>query len=531
MDNDTVVFELDGLRIAFGDTTVVEDLSLTLRRGETAALVGESGSGKSVSALGALDLLPPSAKVDGTRRLLGESLDGLPKARWNALRGGQVGFVFQEPTTSLNPLHSVGKQLAETLRLHQGLRGRAARERARELLVAVQLPRPDVLLDAHPHQLSGGQRQRVMIAMAIANDPALLIADEPTTALDVTVQREILALLARLRDTHGMAMLFITHDLNLVRRHADSVHVMKQGRLIESGTVAQVFDTPREVYTRHLLAAEPEGRAVALPAAAPTLLEAHALSVAFEQGKSWLGRRPAPFVAVHPLDIQLARGETLGLVGESGSGKTTLAMALLRLTAADGEIVFGGERLDTLRGNALRRRRRRFQVVFQDPYGSLSPRMPVMDIVSEGLRFHHPELSDAEVERRVAATLDEVGLPADCAARYPHEFSGGQRQRIAVARAIILEPELVVLDEPTSALDRSVQKQLIALLRDLQSRRGLSYLFISHDLAVVRAMAHRVMVLKDGRVVEQGDCDTLLSRPQADYTQRLLEASGLGDRT
>ncbi|MDF9434352.1 ABC transporter ATP-binding protein [Chromohalobacter israelensis] len=531
MDNDTVVFELDGLRIAFGDTTVVEDLSLTLRRGETAALVGESGSGKSVSALGALDLLPPSAKVDGTRRLLGESLDGLPKTRWNALRGGQVGFVFQEPTTSLNPLHSVGKQLAETLRLHQGLRGRAARERARELLVAVQLPRPDVLLDAHPHQLSGGQRQRVMIAMAIANDPALLIADEPTTALDVTVQREILALLARLRDTHGMAMLFITHDLNLVRRHADSVHVMKQGRLIESGTVAQVFDTPREVYTRHLLAAEPEGRAVALPAAAPTLLEAHALSVAFEQGKSWLGRRPAPFVAVHPLDIQLARGETLGLVGESGSGKTTLAMALLRLTAADGEIVFGGERLDTLRGNALRRRRRRFQVVFQDPYGSLSPRMPVMDIVSEGLRFHHPELSDAEVERRVAATLDEVGLPADCAARYPHEFSGGQRQRIAVARAIILEPDLVVLDEPTSALDRSVQKQLIALLRDLQSRRGLSYLFISHDLAVVRAMAHRVMVLKDGRVVEQGDCDTLLSRPQADYTQRLLEASGLGDRT
>ncbi|NWO10234.1 ABC transporter ATP-binding protein [Chromohalobacter salexigens] len=527
MATDDVVFELDALRIAFGDMRVVEDLSLTIRRGETAALVGESGSGKSVSALGALDLLPLGARVEGGRWLCGQSLEGLSPKRWNTLRGGQVGFVFQEPTTSLNPLHTVGKQLGETLRLHQGLRGRAARQRARELLVEVQLPRPDEMLEAHPHQLSGGQRQRVVIAMAIANAPQLLIADEPTTALDVTVQQEILALLARLRDANGMAMLFITHDLNLVRRHADSVHVMQHGRLVESGSVTRVFDAPRAAYTQHLLAANPEGHAAPLPATRTMLLEARRLGVSFARSKSWFGRRPAPFVAVQPLDITLARGETLGLVGESGSGKTTLALALLRLTAADGEILFDGERLDALRGNALRRRRRRFQVVFQDPYGSLSPRMPVMDIVSEGLRFHHPALSDEEIEQRVATTLEEVGLPANCAARYPHEFSGGQRQRIAVARAVILEPDLIVLDEPTSALDRSVQKQLIALLRGLQARRGLSYLFISHDLAVVRAMAHRIVVLKDGEIVEQGDCETLLNQPREAYTKRLLEASGL----
>ncbi|GGX78463.1 ABC transporter ATP-binding protein [Litchfieldella qijiaojingensis] len=521
------LFRLQDLTVAFDGVTVVDRLSLEVRRGETLALVGESGSGKSVSALGAMDLLPANASVNGGRWLEGTDLGRLSAHEWRGLRGGRVGFIFQEPMTSLNPLHTVAKQIGETLRLHQGLNGRAARERTRELLVQVKLPRPDELLDAWPHQLSGGQRQRVMIAMAIANDPALLIADEPTTALDVTVQRDILNLLDELRAHYGMGMLFITHDLNLVRRHADRVCVLYEGREQETGLVGEVFASPRSAYTRTLIDAEPEGSPQPLATQHP-ILDARNLSVAFPRPKRWLmGKRPAPFVAVHPLSLELSRGETLGIVGESGSGKTTLAMALLRLTPSQGEIRFDGERLDTLTGNDLRKHRKRFQIVFQDPYGSLSPRLPVSEIVSEGLRFHYPELDEAEVQRRVRETLKEVGLPQDCASRYPHEFSGGQRQRIAVARAIILEPELVVLDEPTSALDRSVQKQLVVLLRDLQRRRGLSYLFISHDLAVVRAMAHRVMVLKDGEVVEQGDCDHVLGAPQSAYTQALVEASGL----
>ncbi|SHF73711.1 microcin C transport system ATP-binding protein [Modicisalibacter ilicicola DSM 19980] len=522
------VFSLNDFGVAFDGVPVVEALSLRIHRGETLALVGESGSGKSVSALGAMNLLPASARVSGERRLGGNDLSRLTERDWRGVRGNQVGFIFQEPMTSLNPLHTIAKQIGETLRLHQGLGGRQARERVRELLVQVKLPRPDELLDAWPHQLSGGQRQRVMIAMAIANNPRLLIADEPTTALDVTVQKEILALLADLRDRHGMAMLFITHDLNLVRRHADRVCVLYRGRVQESGPVAEVFGRPRSDYTRMLLAAEPAGRP-APPDNAAQLLEARKLQVSFSRPKRLFSRRPAPFVAVAPLDLHLGRGETLGIVGESGSGKTTLAMALLRLTSSTGEIDFAGERLDRMTGNALRRRRRRFQIVFQDPYGSLSPRLPVADIVSEGLRFHHPQLDDAEIERRVAATLREVGLPEDCAARYPHEFSGGQRQRIAVARAIILEPELLVLDEPTSALDRTVQRQLVELLRDLQAKRGMSYLFISHDLAVVRAMAHQVMVLKDGQVVEHGDCMQVLGAPRSDYTRALVEAAGLAD--
>ncbi|WP_459874503.1 ABC transporter ATP-binding protein [Halomonas shantousis] len=521
-----MVFELQHLSIRFGSQAVVSDLSLALSRGETLALVGESGSGKSVSALGALGLLPSSAEVEGERRLEGKDLSRLSKRQWNDVRGGRVGFVFQEPMTSLNPLHTIGKQLGETLRLHQGLTGRAARKRAQELLTRVRLPRADEMLDAWPHQLSGGQRQRVMIAMAIANDPVLLIADEPTTALDVTVQQEILALLAELRDHHGMAMLFITHDLNLVRRHADRVCVLYRGHVQETGRVEDVFTRPQSDYTRALLNAEPEGRPAPVEQVSP-LLEARHLSVSFSRPKRLFSRRPPPFVAVQPLDLSLAKGETLGIVGESGSGKTTLAMALLRLNAAQGEIHFNGERLDTLSGSAMRARRKQLQIVFQDPYGSLSPRLPVFDIVSEGLRFHFPELSREMISRRVAETLSEVGLPEDCSARYPHEFSGGQRQRIAVARAIILEPQLVVLDEPTSALDRTVQKQLVALLRDLQKRRGLSYLFISHDLAVVRAMAHRIMVLRDGEIVEQGDCREVLERPRNAYTQALVAAAGL----
>lgn len=517
---------LDDLSIAFDGITVVDKLSLTVGRGETLALVGESGSGKSVSALGAMNLLPSNARVTGERRLGDTDLTTLPARSWRGLRGGQVGFIFQEPMTSLNPLQTIDKQIGETLRLHQGVSGKAARRRTRELLEQVKLPRAEELLDVWPHQLSGGQRQRVMIAMAIANEPELLIADEPTTALDVTVQQDILALLAELRDHHGMGMLFITHDLNLVRRHADRVCVLFQGREQETGEVGEVFRQPRSAYTRLLIDAEPEGRPVTVPRVSP-LLQAHQLSVSFQRPKRLFSRRPVPFEAVRPLDLTLSPGETLGIVGESGSGKTTLALALLRLTESTGEIEFDGSRLDHLTGKPLRQLRRRFQVVFQDPYGSLSPRLPVSEIISEGLRFHFPELKEADVIRRVQETLREVGLPENCASRYPHEFSGGQRQRIAVARAIILEPELLVLDEPTSALDRTVQKQLVELLRNLQAQRGMSYLFISHDLAVIHAMAHRVMVLKEGKVVEEGDCLAVLKYPTTEYTRALVKAAGL----
>ncbi|MGR2737047.1 ABC transporter ATP-binding protein [Billgrantia sp. Q4P2] len=520
------LLRLDKFSIAFDGKPVLRELTLEVRRGETLALVGESGSGKSVSALGAMNLLPDNAQITGGRWLGDTDLTTLKRREWQGLRGGRVGFVFQEPMTSLNPLHTVAKQISETLRLHQGLSGCAARERTRTLLEQVKLPRPDELLDAWPHQLSGGQRQRVMIAMAIANDPELLIADEPTTALDVTVQQEILALLAELRDRHGMGMLFITHDLNLVRRHADRICVLYDGQEQETGPVGEVFASPRSAYTRTLLDAEPIGRPAPVTST-QTLLEARGVAVSFQRPKRLFAKRPPAFEAVKPIDLHLAPGETLGIVGESGSGKTTLAMALLRLVESRGEIELDGERLDRLTGNALRKRRRRIQVVFQDPYGSLSPRMPVSDIISEGLRFHFPELADEEVDKRVRAAIHEVGLPADCAARYPHEFSGGQRQRIAVARALILEPALVVLDEPTSALDRTVQKQLVELLRDLQARRGLSFLFISHDLAVVRAMAHRVLVLKDGALVEQGECQALLAGPTSDYTRALVKAAGL----
>lgn len=521
------LLRIEHLDVAFDNTPVVHSLSLTLHAGETLAIVGESGSGKSVSALGMVNLLPSNASVQGERWLGDTNLATLTETEWNSVRGNRVGFIFQEPMTSLNPLHRVGKQIGEALRLHQGLRGQAARRRCKELLEQVKLPRPDELLDAWPHQLSGGQRQRVMIAMAIANNPSLLIADEPTTALDVTVQQEILALLRELRDHHGMGMLFISHDLNLVRRHADRVCVMYQGRIQEIGPVEQVFQHPQSNYTKALLAAEPEGRPQAIEQTAP-LLTARQLSVSFKRPKTGLFKRPPPaFVAVHPIDFQIAPGETLGIVGESGSGKTTLASAVMRLVTSQGDVTLGNDKLSALTGDALRRHRRRLQMVFQDPYGALSPRMPVFDIVSEGLRFHYPHLTTGEVAQRVNQTLHEVGLPESCAARYPHEFSGGQRQRIAVARAIILEPELLVLDEPTSALDRTVQKQLVALLRDLQARRQLSYLFISHDLAVVRAMAHRIMVLKDGEVVEQGPCLEVLSAPKHAYTQALIAAAHL----
>ncbi|MCD1649824.1 ABC transporter ATP-binding protein [Vreelandella aquamarina] len=521
------LLRLKELTVSFDGNVVVDALSLTVNAGETLAIVGESGSGKSVSALGAIDLLPSNAEVRGQRWLEETDLTRLNKRDWNGIRGNRVGFIFQEPMTSLNPLHRIGKQISETLRLHQGLSGQAARRRAKTLLEQVKLPRPEELLDAWPHQLSGGQRQRVMIAMAIANNPALLIADEPTTALDVTVQQEILALLKELRDQHGMGVLLISHDLNLVRRHADRVCVMYQGKVQETGSVTEVFSNPQSDYTKALIAAEPEGRP-AEPTNTTPLLTTQQLRVSFKRPKTGLfQRQPPAFEALKATNLTIAPGETLGIVGESGSGKTTLASAIMRLVASQGEVQLGDTPLSQLSGDALRRQRHRLQMVFQDPYGALSPRMPVFDIVSEGLRFHYPKLSDAEVAERVHRTLWEVGLPESCAARYPHEFSGGQRQRIAVARVIILEPELLVLDEPTSALDRTVQKQLVVLLRELQARRQLSYLFISHDLAVVRAMAHRVMVLKDGEVVEQGNCLDVLATPQHAYTKALIEAAHL----
>ncbi|MDX5975999.1 ABC transporter ATP-binding protein [Vreelandella alkaliphila] len=526
-NNAQPLLRLSEFCVSFDGNVVVDSLSLTVNAGETLAIVGESGSGKSVSALGAINLLPDNAKVSGQRWLEETDLNQLGKRDWNDIRGNQVGFIFQEPMTSLNPLHRIGKQIGETLRLHQGLSGQAARTRAKALLEQVKLPRPDELLDAWPHQLSGGQRQRVMIAMAIANNPALLIADEPTTALDVTVQQEILALLKELRDHHGMGVLFISHDLNLVRRHADRICVMYQGKIQETGSVADVFNNPQSDYTKALIAAEPEGRP-AEPADTTPLLTTRQLSVSFKRPRTGLfQRQPPAFEALKATDLTIAPGETLGIVGESGSGKTTLASAVMRLVASQGEVILGNATLSQLSGDTLRRQRHRLQMVFQDPYGALSPRMPVFDIVSEGLQFHYPNLTNAEVTERVHRTLREVGLPESCAARYPHEFSGGQRQRIAVARAIILEPELLVLDEPTSALDRTVQKQLVTLLRELQARRQLSYLFISHDLAVVRAMAHRIMVLKDGDVIEQGDCLEVLAAPQHPYTKALIEAAHL----
>ncbi|SDN12547.1 ABC transporter ATP-binding protein [Vreelandella arcis] len=523
------LLRVDNLSVAFDGNPVVESLSLELHAGETLAIVGESGSGKSVSALGLVNLLPANAQVSGERRLNGTLLSSLSKAEWNGVRGNTVGVVFQEPMTSLNPLHRIGKQIGESLRLHQGLRGKEARARAKALLEQVKLPRSDELLDAWPHQLSGGQRQRVMIAMAIANNPSLLIADEPTTALDVTVQQDILSLLKELRDQHGMGLLLISHDLNLVRRHADRVCVMYQGQIQETGPVEQVFRQPQSGYTQSLLAAEPEGRPATVTAKSP-LLTVQQLRVSFKRPKPGLFKRQPPaFEAVKATDLTIAPGETLGIVGESGSGKTTLASAIMRLVTSQGDITLGEAHLSKLSGDDLRRQRHRLQMVFQDPYGALSPRMPVFDIVSEGLRFHYPRLSDTEITQRVHQTLNEVDLPESCAARYPHEFSGGQRQRIAVARAIILEPELLVLDEPTSALDRTVQKQLVTLLRELQARRQLSYLFISHDLAVVRAMAHRIMVLKDGDVVEQGACLDVLASPQHPYTKALITAADLSE--
>jgi microcin C transport system ATP-binding protein len=518
--------EVENLSVAFGTKRVVDDVSFTLDRGETLALVGESGSGKSVTALSLLQLLPSGGtNPTGSILLDDHQMIGAEPDTLHRARGDVAGIVFQEPMTSLNPLHRVGRQIGEAITLHRRVPADRLRTRVIEVLHQAGFADAEHRLEAFPHQLSGGQRQRVMIAMALANDPALLIADEPTTALDVTIQAQILQLLARLRTERRLALLLITHDLQIVRRYADRMCVMKDGVVVEAGRVADVFAAPSHPYTRMLLAAVPKGEATKLPDGAGTLLQAEDVKVHFAVRRGVLRRAIGYVRAVDGVSVTVREGETVGLVGESGSGKTTMALAALRLEQATGRIEFEGEDIAALDRRALRQLRARMQVVFQDPFGSLSPRMPVGDIVAEGLRVHEPGLSRAERVRRVAAELDEVGLPADSADRYPHEFSGGQRQRIAIARAMVLKPRFVVLDEPTSALDMSVQAQIVDLLRRLQQVHGLAYLFISHDLKVVRALAHRVVVLRQGRVVEQGNADDVFANPREDYTRALMAAA------
>jgi microcin C transport system ATP-binding protein len=511
-----------------GAVEAVKGVSFELERGQTLALVGESGSGKSVTALSILQLLPYPMASHGAGSSIafdGKELVGAPERVMRDIRGNRIAMVFQEPMTSLNPLHSIEKQIAETLLLHKHMTASAARTRVVELLHLVGLGEAEKRLDAYPHQLSGGQRQRVMIAMALANEPDILIADEPTTALDVTIQAQILKLLKELQARFGMALLLITHDLGIVRKMAETVLVMTKGEVVEAGPTREVFARPQHAYTRHLLAAEPKGAPPVADDAAPVLVEAQNLKVWFPIRSGLLRRVTGHVKAVDGVDFRLAGGETLGVVGESGSGKTTLGLALLRLIASDGAISFDGRRLDGIGERAMRPLRREMQVMFQDPFSSLSPRLSVAQIVEEGLKVHRIGRTAAERRALIDQALLEVGLDPDSAERYPHEFSGGQRQRIAVARAMVLKPRFVVLDEPTSALDMSVQAQVVDLLRDLQRRHRLSYLFISHDLRVVRALAHHVLVMKDGKIVEAGPADRLFERPQHPYTRALMAAA------
>jgi microcin C transport system ATP-binding protein len=515
----SITFRQDGRAIP-----AVRNVSFHVNRGETVALVGESGSGKSITALSTVGLLPDSATVTGSVTFRDTQMVGAAEPQLRAVRGNDISFIFQEPMTSLNPLHTIERQIGESLALHQGLRGDAARARMVELLEKVGIRDAASRLSAYPHQLSGGQRQRVMIAMALANGPDLLIADEPTTALDVTIQAQILDLLAELKAREGLSLLFITHDLTIVQRIADRVCVMQGGEIVEQGPTAQVFANPQHPYTRKLLDAHATGAADPVPEDAPTLVQTENLRIWFPIHTGLLRRVSGHVKAVNDATISIRAGETLGIVGESGSGKTTLALAILRLIDSKGGITFQGSRIDTLRGRALRPLRRDMQVVFQDPYGSLSPRMTVEEIIAEGLGVHGIE-PGRDRRRMVADIMSEVGLDPSTMGRYPHEFSGGQRQRIAIARAMILRPRVVLLDEPTSALDMTVQVQIVNLLRDLQRRHGLAYLFISHDLRVVRALSHRVMVLKNGDVVEQGATEAVFKAPQTDYTRALMKAA------
>ncbi len=524
------LISIKDLRVSFsqGDTSVdaVKGVSLDIPHGKTVAIVGESGSGKSVTALSILKLLPyPKAHhPSGSIYYSDQDLLQCDEKSMRSIRGDKISMIFQEPMTSFNPLHTIEKQISETLLLHKGLTGIKARERVIELLTLVGIPSPESRLNAYPHQLSGGQKQRVMIAMALANEPELLIADEPTTALDVTVQKQVLELLKQLQAKLGMAILLITHDLNIVKHYADQVIVMHLGKVVEKGSVTEIFDTPQAAYTKTLIDADPSGAPEPIAENAPVILQTQGLNIWFPLKKSFLGKTTSYFKAANNISISVKQGETLGIVGESGSGKTTLGLSLVKLLKSNGDIVFKGNPVHSFNQKQFRPMRRQIQIVFQDPFGSLSPRMSIQQIIEEGLVIH--EMGDEKArEEMVIAALRDVELDPETRHRYPHEFSGGQRQRIAIARALVLHPELIILDEPTSALDRTVQTQVVNLLRNIQQKYQISYLFISHDLAVVKALSHRVMVMNQGQVVEYGDCDQIFNAPTEDYTRSLVEAS------
>ena len=519
------------LSVAFSqgghESLAVDHVSFDIAKGETLALVGESGSGKSVSALSILKLLPypPASHPSGEILFGSEDLLAKDESQLRKVRGNKITMIFQEPMTSLNPLHTIERQIGEILALHRGMREGQARKRTLELLEEVGIRDPAKRLSAYPHQLSGGQRQRVMIAMALANEPELLIADEPTTALDVTVQAQILELLARLKKSNSMSMLFITHDLGIVRKVADRVCVMTRGRIVEAGPTADIFANPQHAYTRHLLAAEPKGKPPAADPAAKPVMCGQDIKVWFPIKQGFFRRVVDHVKAVDGIDVTVRAGQTLGVVGESGSGKTTLGLALARMISSTGRIRFEGKDIDALSFSQMRPLRSDLQIVFQDPFGSLSPRMSIAEIIEEGLSIHEPKLDADARDRRVVDVLKEVGLDPATRFRYPHEFSGGQRQRVAIARAMVLKPRFVMLDEPTSALDMSVQAQVVDLLRDLQARHDLAYLFISHDLKVVRALANDVIVMRNGKVVEAGPARQIFESPQTDYTRALISAA------
>jgi len=528
--NDSPLLSVKDLSVSFKTEAriipAVKNVSFDLFKGKTHALVGESGSGKSVTALSILQLLPypPAFHPSGSIKFDSIELVNAPENSVRKIRGNRISMIFQEPMTSLNPLHTVGQQIAEVLLIHQGFSQTRALQRAEELLLRVGITNAKERLSAYPHELSGGQRQRVMIAMALANEPDILIADEPTTALDVTIQEQVLALLRELQEEFGMAILLITHDLGIVKRYAHTVSVMLKGEVVESGPVAKLFEQPTHPYTEKLIHSEPSGGPCRVEADAPVVMSSSALKVWFPVKKGVLQRTVDYIKAVDDINFTLRKGHTLGIVGESGSGKTTLVQALLRLINSEGEIYFGNTRINQLSNTHIRPLRKHMQIVFQDPYGSLSPRMSIREIIGEGLNVHF-NYSKEEAEQAIIQALREVGLDESALERYPHEFSGGQRQRIAIARALVLKPELIIFDEPTSALDRTVQAQVVELLRSLQQQYGFTYIFISHDLKVVRALSHYVIVLRNGKVVEEGPAETLFQTPGNSYTQSLVNAA------